>query len=137
MAQPSNASVTIDGAKFNALSAHVGLETQHDGVGLPTMGTLRTIVNCVVDIHDTQNIPFATLQKLYTLADGVTSDKIKDIKIEFWQDENQSDAICVYSFRGWISAFHVSGGGGNNHLLNISLQPELDQKQFVKLTMSN
>jgi len=137
MPQLSNASVTIDGEKFNALSAHVGLETHHDGFGLPTMGTKRTIINCVVDIHDTTNMPFATLQKLYTLADGVTRDKIKDIKIEFWQDENQSDAICVYSFRGWISAFHVSGGGGVNHLLNINLQPELDREQFVKLTLSN
>ena len=137
MAHPSNASVTIDGENFNAMSAHVGVETQHNDFGLPMMGTLRTVINCLVDIHDNKNLPFATLKKLYDLADGVTRDKIKDIKIEFWQDDSRTDAICVYSFRGWISAFHISGGGGVNHILNITLQPELDQKQFVKLVMSN
>lgn len=65
MAQPSNATVSIDGDKFNALSAHVGVETDHDHHGLPQMGTLRCSISCIVDIHDTVNMPFATLQKLF------------------------------------------------------------------------
>ena len=137
MAQPSNASVTIDGNRFDAISAHVGVETQHDGTGMPMIGTMRTIINCMVDIHDTKNVPFGTLQALFNLSDGVTREKIKVIKVEFWQDDKQDDAICSYSFNGWISSFHISGGGGINHILNLTLQPELDSKQFVKLQMAN
>ena len=78
------------------------------------MGSLRCSISCVVDIHDTQNMPFATLQNFFSLANIVTRDKIKPIKVEFWQDEKQQDAICTYSFQGWISGFHTSGGGGSN-----------------------
>jgi hypothetical protein len=131
-----DATVTIDGQKFNAVSAHVGIDTDHDHSGLPQMGSLRCSISCVVDIHDTQNMPFATLQNLYSLANIVTRDKIKDIKVEFWQDEDQQDAICTYSFQGWISGSHTSGGGGN-HILNIKLHPALDQKQFVDIKMGN
>jgi hypothetical protein len=137
MPQPSNATVTIDGQKFNAVSAHVGVDTHHDDFGLPHMGSLRCSINCVVDIHDTQNMPFATLQNLFSLANIVTQDKIKPIKVEFWQDEKQQDAICTYSFQGWISGFHTSGGGGSNHILNIKLHPALDQKQYVDIKMGN
>ncbi|RZU28963.1 hypothetical protein [Edaphobacter modestus] len=137
MPQPSNATVSIDGQKFNAVSAHVGMDALHDGYGLPHMGSLRCSISFVVDIHDTQNMPFATLQNLFSLAGVVTRDKIKNIKVEFWQDENQEDAICTYSFQGWISGFHTSGGGGSNHILSIKLQPALDQKQYIDIKMGN
>jgi hypothetical protein len=137
MPQPSNATVTIDGQKFNAVSAHLGIDTNHDDFGLPLMGSLRCSISCVVDMHDTQNMPYATLQNLFSLANIVTRDKIKNIRIEFWQDEKQDDAICTYSFLVWFSGFHTSGGGGSNHTLNIKLHPTLDQKQFVDITMGN
>jgi hypothetical protein len=38
---------------------------------------------------------------------------IKDIKIEFWKDESQEEAICTYQFKGWISNFSMEGGGGS------------------------
>ncbi len=136
-AQPSNDTITIDGNRFNAVSAHVGIDTDHDHMGLPQMGTLRCAISCLVDIHDTVNMPFATLQKLFELANIVTSDKIKDIKVEFWQDESHQDAICVYSFRGWISGFHTEGGGGNNHILHLKLQPALGKHQYVDLKIGN
>jgi hypothetical protein len=137
MAQPSNATVSIGGNKFNAMSAHVGIDTDHDQTGMPQMGSLLCSISCAVDIHDTKNMPFATLQTLFDLANIVTKDKIKDIKVEFWQDENQQDAICTYSFSGWISGFHTDGGGGVNHVLHIKLQPALDSKQFIDLKMGN
>ena len=42
--RPSNASVTIDDNRFYAISAHVGMEVQHDGIGMPMMGTMRSSI---------------------------------------------------------------------------------------------
>lgn len=135
--QPSNATVMVDGNKFNADSAHVGIETLHDATGMPLIGRLRYVIECSVDAHDTKNLPFATLSRLFDLANIVNREKIVDIKIEFWQDENQQDAICTYSFRGWISEFHTAGGGGGNHSLHMTFVPELGTKQYADLKIGN
>jgi hypothetical protein len=137
MPNPSISSVTIDGDTFNAQAVHFGVSTIHDHIGMPQMGTLACSINITVDMHDTENMPFATLQNLFTIASTVTKDSIKDIKIEFWKDESQQDAICTYSFRGWISNFSNSSGGGSNHALNISIQPALGKNQFVEIAMGN
>jgi hypothetical protein len=135
--QPSNVSVTVDGNKFNAFSTHIGVETAHDFTGMPAMGRSSYTIDCCVNMHDFVNLPFSTLKRLYDLSNGVTRDKIVDIKVEFWTDERQQDAICSYSFRGWIGSFHATGGGGGNHTLALTFIPELDQQQFVKLDMGN
>lgn len=129
--------VTIDGVKFNALSTQVGIATHHDDNGLPLMGTLKFTADIVIDIHDTENMPFATLQNLFSMANGVTKDKIKPIKIECWKDENRQDAVCTYSFNGWISKFLTVSGTGANHELHIHIQPALDSKNFIDLKMGN
>jgi len=136
MANPSVSSITIDGERFNALSVHFGVSAAHS-VGMPAMGSLVYSIEVSVDMHDTRNMPFVTLQKLYKLASTVTKDSIKPIKIEFWSDDSQTDAICTYSFNGWISHFGNSSGSGANHTLTLSLQPTLDEKQFVNMTMGN
>ena len=133
MARPSNATVSIDGNDFNALSTHFGVASHHSHDGMPMMCT----VDVTVDMHDTDNLPFDTLKTLFQLASNVTRDSIKDIKITFWTDESQSDAICTYSFRGWISNYASTSGGGTNHTLHLSLQPALDEKQFVNITLGN
>jgi hypothetical protein len=135
--QPSNATVTIDGNKFDAHTAHVGIDTIHDHTGLPMMGSLHYSVDCSIDIHDTDNVSFGTLKTLFELANVVTKEKIKDIKVEFWKDETQNDAICTYSFRGWISSFHTTGGDGGNHTLQLTFVPALDSKQYVDMKMGN
>lgn len=135
MAQPSNATITIDGSKINAMSVSVGLSTRHNDVGMPQMGTLACHINVIVDMHN--NVSYDQLQNLFELAKIVTRDKIKPIKIEFWKDENQQDAICTYSFKGWISEFITSGGGGSNHTLSMNLVPALDSNNFVDLKMGN
>jgi hypothetical protein len=57
-------------------------------------------------------MPFATLQNLFALAGVVTRDKIKSIKVEFWQDEKQEYALCTYSFQGGSVAFtHLAEEG--------------------------
>jgi hypothetical protein len=137
MANPSISSVTIDGEKFNALSTHFSISTSHGNIGMPQMGSLACAMEITVDMHDTDNMPYARLQKLFNLASTITRDSIKDIKIQFWTDESQQDAICTYSFQGWISHFSNSSGSGANHTLNLSLQPALDEKQFVNIAMGN
>ena len=135
--QPSNATVTVDGTKFNAFTVHLGIETLHDHTGVPMMGAPQYSIDCCVNMHDTDNVPFGTLSQLYQLANGTTRDKVVDIKVEFWTDESQQDAICTYSFRGWISAFHTSGGGGGNHTLAMTFVPELNKQQYVDLQIGN
>src|SRR6266849_487473 len=107
MALPLVTTVTIDGDKFDAISVSVGLSTHTDSVGLPMMGTFQPAIEVVVDIHDDKNLPYATLNKLFNLAKIVTREKIKDMKIEFWKDENRQDVICSYVIQGWISHFQT------------------------------
>lgn len=138
MAQPSITTVTIDGFSFNAIMANVTMSTSSDMAGMPGMGSLTAGVQVVVDMHDNANMPFASLKQLFDLTSVVTRDKVKDMKIEYWQDESKQDALCVYSFRGWISHWSTgSGGGGSNHTLQLTLQPALDSKNFAELKLSN
>ena len=137
MLKPSNVTVTVKGMKFNAASAHVGIETVNDNMGLPMMGSLQTIFLFTLDIHDTDAVPFANLQALFELANIVTRDKIVPIKVEFWKDDAQLDPICVYNFTGWVSRFHIDGGGGVNHLLNLRLVPALNQRSYTDIKMGN
>ena len=137
MPNPSMTTVTVNGDKFNAISAHIGLSTHHDHMGLPQMGTNKFSIDCQVDMHDTQNVPYATLQKLFQLANVVTRDKIVPIKIEFWTDETRLDAICTYTFNGWISSWNTQSGNGANHTLSVCFQPALSQQNFVDFKMGN
>ena len=137
--QPSNATVTVDGNKFDVFSAHVGLETLHDYSGMPALGRSTYTMDCCVNMHDTDALPFEVLRRLHDLANLNTRDKIVDMKVEFWVDEYQQDAICTYTFRGWISSFHTTGGGssGGNHTLAMTFTPELDEKHYVKMELGN
>ena len=137
MLQPGQSTVTIDGNNFDALNAEVGLHTHHDGHGMPMMAAQAVSIHVTVDIHDTVNMPFPTLIKLFDLANNLTTDKICDMKIEYWKDEHKQDAICVYQFRGWIANFVTSSGAGSNHILHLSLQPALGAQHYTDLKMSN
>ncbi|HEV7676403.1 MAG TPA: hypothetical protein VGQ12_17865 [Candidatus Angelobacter sp.] len=138
MPQPSVTTVTIDGDKFDALTASVSFSTATDSSGMPMMGSFNSSIEVIVDLHDNKNMPFSTVKKLFELAKVVTKDKVKDVKIEFWQDENRQDVLCSYAFKGWISHWHTgSGGGTNNHTLSISVQPAIDTKNYNDLRISN
>jgi len=138
---PYRSTVTIDGTKINALSTVVAFQTDKDRAGMPQMGSLKTDIRVFVDFHDDTNVPHATLKKLFDLANVVTRDKIKDIKIEFWKDDAHRDALVSYAFKGWISGFQTcnpaSNGSEINHLLVVDLVPALDQQNFVDVRMSN
>ena len=137
MPQPLVSTVTIDGDKFHALSASVSFSTASDRVGMPMMGSFVPTIQLSVDLHDKENMPFDRLKKLFELAKLVNKDKIKDIKIEFWQDENAQDVVCAYTLKGWINQWHTSSGEGGNHMLLLSIQPALDQNNYSDLTISN
>jgi hypothetical protein len=148
MASPSRTTVTIDGTKFDAVSVLVAFQTEKDRAGMPQMGSLQTDIRVWVDFHDDTNLPHGSLKKLFDLANVVTRDKVKDMKIEFWKDDAHQDALCSYSFKGWLSGYHtcnpgngsVEGGGdlaSVNHLLVLNLEPSLNQQNFKDISMSN
>lgn len=153
MAAPFRSTITIDGNKFDAVSTSVGFNSLKDKSGMPVMGSLVTNVRVWVDFHDDQNMPNGTLKSLFDMANVVTQDKIKDMKIEFWKDENKQDALCSYSFKGWISKFETSNPMADaspqtsssstapystiNHLLYMELEPALNQQNFSGISMSN
>jgi hypothetical protein len=142
MATPNRCTVTIDGTQFDALSANVTFHTAADGSGMPQMGKLGTDITVYVDMHDDQNLPNSTIQKFFGMANVVTRDKIKSMKIVYWKDDAKQDALVSYSFNGWISRFQTSnpmtnGDGGLNHLLVMDLQPAMNQQNFTDITLSN
>ncbi len=153
MASPFRCTVTIDGTKFDAVGTSVKFNTEKDRAGMAQMGSLTTSIRVWADFHDDTNLPHAALKKLFTLANVVTRDKIKDMKIEYWKDDSRQDALASYSFKGWISRFETSNphqlvsGAGNdthpappsdlNHMLVLDLEPALNQQNFNEIKMSN
>ncbi len=148
MASPNIASVTIGEDTFRAVGVHFGVSTLHDGVsGMPMMGTAACDIIVLVDMNDRINISFSALRNLFDLAFLVNRQKIRDIKLTFWSDDAAQDVICSYTFRGWVSSYVTSTGAsrsaetgaasGGNHILTLTLQPELDQKQYMKIELGN
>jgi hypothetical protein len=143
-AQPNRSTLTIDGTKVNVVSSLVAFETDKDRTGMPQMGSLKTEVRVWIDFHDDQNLPNSSLKKFFDMANVVTRDKIKDVKIEFWKDDSHQDALCSYSFKAWIKGFQTcnpsANGAGDaniNHLLVLDLEPALNQANFKEIQMSN
>jgi hypothetical protein len=162
MANPYRCTVTIDGTAFDAVSTSVTFSTQTDQSGMPLMGSLNTEIVVWADFHDYTNIPFSTLQKLFTMANVVTRDKIKAMKIEFWQDESKQNALCSYNLNGWIQRFEMvnpssvtanldldlANGQDDwtkfqglapqlNHMLVLGLQPAMNNQNFGAISQSN
>jgi hypothetical protein len=145
MAAPYRSTLTVDGTKVDAVWTSVRFSTRKDRAGMPEMGSLETSIRVCVDFHDDTNLPHGSLKKLFDLANVVTRDKIKDIKIEFWKDDAHQDALCSYSFKGWISSFETSNpppdlGADHpklNHMLILDIEPALNQQNFKEIKMGN
>jgi hypothetical protein len=148
--QPSRATCTIDGTAFDAVEILVAFETAKDRAGMPQMGSLKTNIRVVVDFHDDQNMPYGTLSKLFNMANVVTRDKVKDIKLEYWKDDSKQDALCSYKMKGWISGYQTcnpagldaNGAAGSNapnlnHMLVLELEPSLNQQNFQDISFGN
>ncbi len=157
-ASPYRCTVTIDGTKFDAVSTAVKFYTEKDRAGMPQMGSLTTFIRVVADFHDDKNLPYSSVKKFFDLANVVTRDKIKDIKVEFWKDDSHQDALCSYAFKGWIGRYETSnphplGASGDgdantlsdpnlanqslNHMLILDLVPALNQQNFSDIKLSN
>ena len=155
-ASPYRCTVTIDGAKFDAVSTAVRFTTEKDRSGMPQMGSLLTAIRVVADFHDDKNVPFNSVKKFFEMANVVTREKIKDMKIEFWKDDSHQDALCSYAFKGWVSRFETSNPhpvgndgaadtanepaqayGSLNHVLVLDLEPALNQQNFKDIKLSN
>ena len=152
MPSPYRCTVTIDGTKFNAISSSVKFSTEKDRAGMAQMGSLNTSIRVWADFHDDVNLPHAAVKKIFTLANVVTRDKIKDIKIEYWKDDSHQDALAAYSFKGWISRFetsnphdvvdaenngHPNAPANVNHMLVLDLEPALNQQNFNEIKLTN
>lgn len=149
MASPYRSTVTIDGTKFDAVSVDVIFETLKDRSGMPEMGSLHTTVKVWADAHDDTNLPHSAIQKFFDLANVVTRDKIKEIKIEFWKDDSHQDALCSFKFKGWISTFETSNPVDPppkdddgfrpylNHALVLDLEPAMNDEHFADIAISN
>lgn len=155
MASPYRCTVTIDDTKFGAVTSSVQFSTEKDRSGTAQMGSLTTCIRVWANFHDDQNLPFSTLKKLFDMANVVTLDKIKPMKIEFWKDDSRQDVLCAYSFNGWIRRFETTNpidqaANDNevagpfqgiapqlNHLLVLDLEPALNQKNFKEIRMTN
>ena len=158
MANPYRTTVTIDGNKFQAVTTSVKFNTNKDRSGVAQMGSLATKIRIWADLHDDVNLPFSTVKSLFDLANVVTRDKIKPVKIEFWKDDSQQDALISYSFNGWIRRFETSNpldflprqvsastedalAEGNapalNHMLVLDIEPALNQANFQDVKLSN
>jgi hypothetical protein len=147
-AQPSNATCTIGGNSFDALEIMVALETTPDHSGMPQMGSLQTMIRVVVDLSDTQNMPYGTLSSLFKTANVATQASVQDCKVEYWTDDSKQNALCSVKFKGWISGFQTVNPAGTmsditsqgqviNHMLVLDLQPSLNQNNFPSFTFSN
>jgi hypothetical protein len=155
MAMPYRCTVTVDGTKFGAVSTSVQFTTDKDRSGVPQMGSLTTAIRVWADFHDDQNLPFSAVKKMFDLANVVTKDKIKPIKIEFWKDDSRQDALCSYSFNGWIRRFETTNPielttmdkemeaqfrsltPDLNHVLVLDLEPAMNQQNYKDIKMSN
>ena len=157
MASPYRCTVTLDGTKFDAVSTTVRFKSEKDRAGMPQMGSLTTQIRVIADFHDDKNVPYSAIKKFFDLANVVTRDKIKAVKIEFWKDDSHQDALCSYSFKGWVSRFETSnphpvGAGGEtgdfindptsafqtlNHVMVLDLEPAINLENLKEIKMSN
>src|SRR5206468_6318001 len=84
----------------DAVSCEVKITTDNERAGMPQMGSLQTHTLVIADLHDDKNLPFSAVKKFFTLANVVTRDKIKNVKVEYWKDDSHQDALASYAYKG-------------------------------------
>jgi hypothetical protein len=136
-AQPAVTTVQFDDLTFLAFATEFSVFTPHDGTGLPRMGQSQFAIQVSVDMHDTQNISFDTVKKLFDHSHSMTSDKVKQCKLTYWADDQRQNALSTFAFQGWLANFTILSGGGSNHLLILKIQPRPSEKQFVDIQHGN
>lgn len=133
----SNSSVTIDGLVVNTFSTLAGIAAATDASGALSATAMNATLEFSVDIHDQSAVPFTTVRALYDLCHSPGEDKIKPIKVQFWTDENRQSSILSLSFRGRVTSWMISSGGGTNHVLSFALQPEVDTAGSIAMQIGS
>jgi hypothetical protein len=136
-------SCTVDGTKFQAVEATFEMNTQSDQAGMPTMQTFNTTIHIRIDLHDTKNFPFSNIQKIFNLGNVPTREKIKDLKLEFWEDDDMKNVICSYQCKAWVKSFRTSntesdtGGVAFNNILDVVFMPVVNQSDYKEIKIGN
>jgi len=143
MPYPHRCSLEIDGIEIHAASAWIELKAPRDEEGQPEIGVLETSIGVCLDLHDRQNVGFSVLSQLFELANRATHEKIVEMAVTMWDDEDHEDVIGRFNFRGWISLWRAetpkryTQPADQNHELYLELQPELDPEQLHRINVSN
>jgi len=144
MATPYRSTCTINGTSFDCVSVSIAVQTAKDQNSMPLMSTMTVSVDCLVDFHDDNNVPYSTLSTVFALAQKPKTGNYVPVKIEFWKDEEKQTALCSYNFQGWVSSFHTfnptqqsSIPNSFNHVWLLTIQPALNSQNYAQLSMSN
>src|SRR5262249_18750224 len=100
--------ITIDGTEFDAESTNVVFTTLMEAKGMPNLSTFGSTIRVLVNMHDDTNLGFDKLKKLFDLANLPTREKIKDMQVDFWTDDDKTKRLASYKFQGWICRFETS-----------------------------
>lgn len=137
MPSPTNTTITVDGTRLDVLYAQFTLSNYVAESDLePSVGSSCTVFTA--ELNDQANLPFASLKKLFGLADHPNRDDVKDFTIELWKDESKQETLCTLAFKGWISGFTIASGfttsGNHAPQLNVVIQSIVDSKNAPRLT---
>lgn len=144
MATPYRSTCTIAGTSFDCVSISVELATAKDQNSLPLMSSMQVSVDCLIDFHDDGNVPYSTLQQVFSLAQKPKTGSYVEMKVEYWKDETKSTALCSYNFQGWVSSFktynppgQTASPNGFNHMWLLTLEPSMNSQNYTQLSMGN
>lgn len=146
MANPYRCTAQIGDVEIQAVSVDFDLFSRKDDLGLPKIGSASTNIELTIDLLDTDNATFQKVSRLFELANRVHQEKVVDMKLSYWLDENQEDAIMQLSFPGWVSRFNASqpmiagpdaGKQGLVHMLVVGIEPALDETHYKRIVISN
>ena len=102
MATPYRSTCTVDGTSFDCVSVSVALQTAKDQNSMPLMTSMKVGIDCLVDFHDDNNVPYSTLKQVFALAQGPKPGNYVPIKIVFWKDE-EKHTLQTVSMRKYLN----------------------------------
>ncbi len=150
MALPWGCTVTFLEHRFNAFAATMAFtHTSQSGFPDHGFGRPKSDLRFYADMHDTENLPFATLDAFLRACLHPTHETTSEAKVEYWQDEKQQDALITFSFAAW--AAEVSFGTmvpkeavtfgkqpeNLNHVFHLRLAPVPTEDHYLAINTGN
>ncbi len=145
---PEKVTFHIDGQKMDVAEATFEVNALKTDLGIPKMELPIVTAKVRINLNDNTNVDFNVIQKLFDLSTALRKqDRIKPIKLEFWQDLSKENPTVCYSFNGWISAFRTSNVAGDrengrdkgryNHVIDLELTPDTTEGNFKSVKVGN